>query len=117
MYREAIAEFQQAADNSNRAPQAMISLGHAYAVSGNKVEALKVLAELNELSQSRYVSPYGVAMTHVGLGDKEEAFQWLERANHERSTELTFLKIDPRLDPLRGDPRFQALLKKVGFPQ
>jgi tetratricopeptide (TPR) repeat protein len=117
MFREAIAEFQQAASNLNRAPLALVSLGHAYAVSGNTVEAQKVLAELRDLSQGCYVSPYGFALIYVGLGDKEEAFQWLERAIDERSTELTFLRADPRLDPLRIDPRFQALLEEVGFPQ
>jgi tetratricopeptide (TPR) repeat protein len=115
MYREAIAEFQQATNNSNRAPQPLISLGHAYAVSGNKIEAQKVLAELEELSESRYVSPYGIAIVYVGLEDNEQALSWLQRAYDEHNTELTFLKVDPRLDPLRGDPRFQTLLKKVGF--
>jgi serine/threonine protein kinase len=117
MYLDAIAEFQQAVNNSNRAPQPMISLGHAYAVSGNKVGAEKVLAELKDLSRARYVSPYGVAVIYVGLGDKEQAFQWLESAYDERNTELTFLQVDPRLDPLRDDAHFEALLKKVAFPQ
>jgi Flp pilus assembly protein TadD len=116
MYREALDEFQQAANNSSRAPLAVISLGHIYAVAGNTVEAQNVLAELKDVSQRRYVSPYGVAMIHVGLGDKEQAFQWLETAYDEGSTELTFLRVDPRLDPLRSDPRFQESLKKAGFP-
>jgi len=117
MYSEAINEFQQAVNNSNRAPQPLVSLGHAYAVSGNKVEAQKVLAELKDLSQGSYVSPYGVAAIYVGLGEKGQAFDWLEKAFHEDSTELTFLKVDPRLDPLRDDPRFQELLYRAGFPQ
>ena len=117
MYKEAIAEFQQAANNSNRAPLAISSLGHAFAASGNQVEAQRVLAELKELSQRRYVSPYGIAMIYAALGDKEQAFQWLERANDERNTELVFLRVDPRADPLRDDPRFQELVKKVGIPQ
>jgi len=117
MYQEAISEFQQAVNNSNRAPQTLVSLGHAYAVSGNKVGAQKVLDELKGLSQDRYVSPYGVAIVYVGLEDREQAFHWLERAYNEQNTELTFLRVDPRLDPLRDDPRFQELLKKVGFPQ
>jgi tetratricopeptide (TPR) repeat protein len=117
MYKEAIAEFQQAANNSNRAPLAITSLGHAFAASGNQVEAQRVLAELKELSQRRYVSPYGIAMIYTALGDKEQAFQWLEKANDERNTELVFLKVDPRVDLLRGDPRFQELVKKVGIPE
>ncbi len=117
MYREAIDEFQQAANNSNRAPLAIVSLGHAYAVSGNRVEAQRVLAELKDLSQRRYVSPYSMATIYVGLGEKEQAFQWLQKANDERNTELVFLKVDPRLDPLRDDPRFQELVRGVGIPQ
>ena len=117
LYREAILEFQQAANNSNRAPLVIVSLGHAYAVSGNKVEAQKVLAELKDLSQRRYVSAYSVAVIYAGLGEKEQAFQWLEKADEERSTELVFLKVDPRLDPLRNDSRFQELVKRVGVPQ
>src|SRR6266852_6729659 len=114
MYKEAIGEFQQAANNSNRAPLAMISLGHGFAASGNKVEAQKVLAELKDLSQRQYVSPYGIAMIYAALGDKEQAFQWLERANEERNTELVFLSVDPHADPLHDDRRFQELVKRVG---
>jgi TolB-like protein/Flp pilus assembly protein TadD len=117
MYKEAIAEFQQAASNSNRAPVAITSLGYAYAVSGNNVEAQKVLAELKDLSQRRYVSAYSVAMIYVGLGENEQGLRWLEKANDEWNTELVFLKVDPRVDSLRDDPRFQELVKKVGIPQ
>src|SRR6201988_1124964 len=116
-YSHAINEFQLAVNSSNRAPQPLISLGHAYAVSGNKVEAQKLLEELGRLSQQRYVSSYGLAAIYVGQGDKEQALGWLEKAFEEDNTELTFLKVDPRLDPLREDPRFQTLLKKVGFPE
>jgi eukaryotic-like serine/threonine-protein kinase len=116
MYKEAIAEFLQAANYSNRAPLAITSLGHAFAASGNQVESQRVLAELKELSHRRYVSPYGIAMIYAALGDKEQAFQWLERANEERNTELVFLRVDPRVDPLRDDPRFQELVKGVGIP-
>ena len=108
MYSEAIAEFQQAVNNSNRAPQPLISLGHAYAVAGNKVEAENVLSELREQSQGRYVSPYGVATIYLGLGDIEQAFHWLDKAYDEQNTELTFLRVDPRLDPLRDDMRFEV---------
>jgi len=116
MYKEAIGEFQQAANNSNRAPLAIISLGHGFAASGNKVEAQRVLAELKDLSRRQYVSPYGVAMIYAALGDNEQAFQLLEKAYAERNTELVFLKVDPRADPLRADLRFQELVKKVGIP-
>jgi serine/threonine protein kinase/Tfp pilus assembly protein PilF len=117
MYAEAIAEFKQAATNSNDAPLAIVSLGYAYAMSGNNKEALRVLAELKDISQRRYVSAYSVATIYAGLGEKEQAFQWLQKANDERNTEIVFLKVDPRLDPLRDDPRFQDLVKRVGIPQ
>ncbi|HKA18199.1 MAG TPA: protein kinase [Blastocatellia bacterium] len=117
MHPEAIAEFKQAANNSNDAPLAIVSLGHAYAMSGNKKEALRVLAELKDMSQRRYVSAYSVSTIYAGLGEKEQAFQWLQKADDERNTEIVFMKVDPRLDPLRDDPRFQELVKKVGIPQ
>jgi len=117
MFREAIAEFQHALDKSNRAPQALVSMGHAYAVSGNKAKAQKLLDELKGLSQERYVSSYGVAIVYVGLGDHEQAYKWLDRAYDEQNTELTFLKVDPRVDPLRDNSRFRELLKKVGFAE
>ena len=115
MYDEAINEFQQAVNSTNRAPQPLVSLGHAYAVSGNKVEAQKVLAELELLSRERYVSSYGIAAISAGFGDNDQTFVLLERAFAEDNTELTFLKVDPRLDPLREDPRFSELLERVGF--
>jgi len=116
MYHEAIAEFQQAVNTSHRAPQPLVALGHAYAVSGSRVEAEKVLTELEDLSRVGYVSPYGIAAIYVGLGEKEQSFDWLEKAFEEDCTELTFLKVDPRLDPLREDQRFQELLDKAKFP-
>ena len=116
MYQDAIAEFQEAAKNSNRAPLAIVSLGYAYAASGNKVEAQRVLGELRDLSQSRYISAYSVATIYAALGQTEEAFQLLEKAALEGNTEFVFIRVDPRLDPLRNDPRFQELVKKVKFP-
>jgi tetratricopeptide (TPR) repeat protein len=116
MYPEAIAAFQQAANNSNRAPLAIVSLGHAYASSGNRVEAQRVLAELKDLSQHRYISSYGVATIYAALGEIDQAFQWLEKACDERNTELVFLKVDPKLDPLRDDPRFDELVRRVRIP-
>ena len=69
------------------------------------------------MSQERYVSSYGVAIVYVGLGDHEQAYKWLDRAYDEQNTELTFLKVDPRVDPLRDNSRFRELLKKVGFAE
>ena len=89
-------------------------LGHAYAVSGNKVEANKVLDKLREISSKRYVAPYNVAVIYSGLGDKDAAFDWLNRAYSDRSYLLAvYLSTDSRLDNLRSDPRFQELRRKM----
>jgi TolB-like protein/Flp pilus assembly protein TadD len=115
MYDEAIAEFQKAIALSGGSAQALVLLGHAYAVSGRRTEALKVLDELNELSKRRYVSSYRVAAIHLGLGETERAFEWLERAVEERDAWLVWLKVDPVLDALRADPRFADLVRRVGL--
>jgi hypothetical protein len=72
-----------------------------------------VLNELNRLSRKRYVSPYDVAAIYVGLGEKDQAFKWLERAYEERSEFLIWIKVNPALDSIRADSRFQDLLKKM----
>jgi len=115
MYEEAIAEFQKAIALSGGSAQAVVLLGHAYAVSGRRKEALKVLGELNELSKRRYVSSYRVAAIHLGLGETERAFEWLERAVEEHDAWLVWLKVDPVLDGLHADPRFADLVRRVGL--
>ncbi|MFL6227867.1 MAG: protein kinase domain-containing protein, partial [Pyrinomonadaceae bacterium] len=117
MFPEAIAEFQKAVDGSNRIQLAVASLAHAYALAGRRAEAEKLLAELKERSGREYVSSYLVAEIYTALGEKEAAIKSLERAYDEQSIDLVLAKVDPRLDPLRDDPRYQELLKKVGFPQ
>ena len=93
-------------------------LGHAYAFSGNKTEAVKILDQLKELSKQRYVSAYSFAIVYLGLGDKEEALHWLEKSYQDRAgTDIGSIKVDPFLDPLRGDPRFEELVTKVFAPK
>jgi hypothetical protein len=92
-------------------------LGRAYAVTGNRAEALKFLAALKERSKTGFVSPYDVAMVYGGLGDKEQALTWLEKAYEERSWWMSWIQVDPSLDALRSEPRFQAIVKKMNFPQ
>ena len=113
MYKEAIAEFQQAAKLSG-SPLMMSLLGHAYAVSGNRAEAQRILVELGQQKQ-RYVSPYTVATIYAGLGDKDQAFKWLEKAVDERDIWLMNLKVDPLFKPLRSDDRFAKLLRSIGL--
>ncbi len=114
---EAIAEFQRAIQLEPAAAENRSMLGHAYAVSGNKVQTLKVVYDLKELSKTSYVPPYNIAIVYAGLGEKDQAFAWLDRAFSERSGYLTWLTTDPQLDVLRSDPRFADLVRRVGLPQ
>lgn len=117
MFPEAIAEFQKAVDASNRVQLAVTSLARAYALSGNQAEAEKLLTELQERAKNEYVSSYLMAEIYIALGEKESAFKLLDKAYGERSIDLVLARVDPSLDPLRDDPRFKELLKKVGFPE
>jgi TolB-like protein/Tfp pilus assembly protein PilF len=110
---EAIPEYQKAFD-LNGDPYSLGMLGQAYARNGQKDEAQKVLAQLNEQANSRYVAPYAVALVYLGLGQKERALGELEHAYQRGETNYLFrVKIDPILDDLRGDPRFEALAEKI----
>jgi len=117
MYEEAIAEFQQAITLSGGSTVLMAALGHAYGASGQKEEAQKVLGELRNLSKRRYVSPLSIATIYAGLEENDEVFKWLKKAYEERSVWSIHLhlKVDPRFDGVCSDPRFTALLRKMGF--
>ena len=90
-------------------------LGHAYAVAGRPSEARKILDDLHRLAEERYVLPYGFALIHVGLGEHDVALAWLEQAYEERNSWMPFIQVEPRLDPLRSDPRFQDLLRRMNL--
>jgi len=115
MYEEALAEFQKAMDLSGKVALSVILIGHAYAVSGKRSEALAVVGKLEELSKQRYFSPYRVALIHAGLGDKDKAVEWLERAYEKCDANLIWLNVDPLLDGLRSDPRLANLVRRVGL--
>jgi len=85
-------------------------------VAGHRAEARAVLEGLRQLSSTRYVSPYSVALVHAGLGDRDQALAWLDKAYAERSDYMPYLKLEPMLDSLRSDPRFGALVRRVGLP-
>ncbi len=109
----AIAEYQKARA-LNDDPSVLGLLAHAYAFSDNKIEAEKILDQLKELSQERYVSAYSFALVYLGLGDKEDALRWLEKSYQDRAgSDIGYIRVDPLLDPLRGDPRFEALAEKI----
>jgi len=91
-------------------------LGEAYAAAGHREDAHKILEQLKEISKQRYITPYVVGRIYAALGKKDEAFRWLELAYQERAAWMVFLKVDPRLDGLRPDPRFQDLLRRMNFP-
>jgi len=110
-------EFEKAISLSPTSTDYLAGLGHAYAVSGQVPKAKKVLNKLHRLARQRYVPSYDIAVIYVGLGEHDLAFNWLENAYVERPWQLLFLKVDPRLDPLRSDPRFQDLLRRMNFPQ
>jgi len=113
-FSEAIAELNQARRPFDN-PQIAAALGHAYAASGQRAAAQKVLAELQEIAQRRYVSPYDVATIYAGLGEQEQALNWLEKAYADRCGWLAlWLKVDPKFDGLRADERFRDLLRRVG---
>ena len=114
MYREAIAELQKWAEN-NRDPQAIGSLGQVYGMSGQRDKALEALAELERISKERYVPSYWKAIVYVGLNDKEQALYWMEKAYEERYFLLIWIGGDPRFDPLRSDPRFTDLLRRMNL--
>jgi len=115
MYSEAILEFQKACTLFPGNTLMVASLSHAYAVAGKRSEALKLLAELQEQSKRRYVSPYGVALGYTGLREQNQAFEWLEKAFAERAGWLVLLKVEPRFDSLRADPRFADLVQRIGL--
>ncbi|MGH7712926.1 MAG: tetratricopeptide repeat protein [Gemmatimonadaceae bacterium] len=91
----------------------LASLGHAYAKSGMTSKARTVLARLAQAAKSRHVSAYHVAVIHIALGDTNAGLDWLERAQAEQSPWIGYLKVDPRVDPVRSHPRFEGLLRKA----
>jgi len=109
----AIAQYHKARA-LNDDPSVLGLLAHIYAASGNKTEAMKILEQLKELSKQRYVAAYSFALVYLGLGDKEEALRWLEQSYQDRSgSDVGWIRVDPLLDPLRSDPRFEALAEKI----
>lgn len=114
-YAEAINEYQKSFDIEGENTSTLCFLGDAYAKSGKRDEALAILGKLKATKE--YVAPAELAILYVGLGDKEAAFESLEKAYRAHDLQLQYLKIDPNFDPLRADPRFQDLVRRVGLPQ
>jgi len=89
--------------------------GYLFAKLGQVNEAREVLNTLEAISRERYIPPYAMALVHAGLGEKEKALEWLERAVEVRDVHMCFPPIDPKWDAFRGDARFQSLLRRCGF--
>jgi tetratricopeptide (TPR) repeat protein len=110
-YEEAITEFRAAAALVPKGPPEPSSgLAHVYASMGRREEALAIVAEIQEIGRTRYVSPYGIASIHACLGDVDESLAWLEKAHAQHDQTLVWIKVHPRLDGLRSEPRFQRIL-------
>jgi serine/threonine-protein kinase len=109
---ESITELEPFA---GRAPRYDEKLGYIYAIAGRRADAERILAGLNERSRREYVPSYSRAFIHVGLGENEQALTWLERGYDQRDFGLRDMKVDPALDPLRSEPRFKALLRRVNL--
>jgi TolB-like protein/DNA-binding winged helix-turn-helix (wHTH) protein/Flp pilus assembly protein TadD len=115
-YEEAATEFKKALELSGNANYFLTGLATAYGMEGRKDEAKKILGELKLRATQMYVSPYGLADVYIGLGDKEQALAMLEQAVQERSADLMFLAGAPEFETLRDEPRFRAILARIGFP-
>jgi serine/threonine protein kinase/tetratricopeptide (TPR) repeat protein len=114
-YDEAIQSFRRAKELSGDYPLSLAALSYSLAVAGREAEAMELLGKLNQISEARYVPALYFGLIYMGLGDKDQAFYWMDKAFEERSGYLLYLKVDPKVDSLRGDPRFNEVLKKIGF--
>ncbi|MBS1786373.1 MAG: protein kinase [Acidobacteria bacterium] len=116
-YREAIESLTKARELSGNSPVVVAALAYTHAISGNKAEAQKLMNEFNVGTSQHKVPAYDLAIVYAGMGEKEKAFSWLEKAFEEHSEYLPFLRVEPRLHSLHSDPRFAELLKRLNLPQ
>ena len=113
---QAIPEYQRAVELSEADTDTIAGLAHAYSATGRRSEAEKILRELQTQSKTDYVSPYMMGVVYASLGNKDKAFEFLEKAYKEKSPDLAyFLKADLRIDTIRSDRRFQELLRRMNF--
>ena len=113
-FAEAIAECEKAR-GLNDDPAVLSFLAIAYARSGKREEAMKTMGQMHELAKQRYVPAYGFGNAYAALGDRDQAFKWLERSLQDRGWEITYIRVDPGIDSLRSDPRFSDLVRRVGL--
>jgi serine/threonine-protein kinase len=113
MYQQALDELSKGNEASGHYSESLAMTGYIYAITGRHEEAQKMIDKLKDRSSHRYVSPYHIAVVYSGLGEKDLAFEWLEKAYLDRSMLLSFINITPLFDNLRSDPRFANLLQKL----
>ncbi|HAF22559.1 MAG TPA: hypothetical protein DCK93_06535 [Blastocatellia bacterium] len=116
LYDKAFIEIRKAVELSGGNVRHIATLGHAYAVAGKRDEALKILDELQRPAAQKYVSPFFVALIYAGLGEKDQAFAWLEKAYQERHPYMILIKVEPVFQSLHSDPRFADLTRRIGLP-
>jgi TolB-like protein/DNA-binding winged helix-turn-helix (wHTH) protein/Tfp pilus assembly protein PilF len=115
-FQSDISELQKASALSKDNPTSLAHLGRAYALSGNPDEARKIAERLQRTARQHYVPAWDMAVLFAGMGDANTAFRWLEQSYAKRESQMPFLKVDYRMDPLRADPRFQNMLRRVRLP-
>jgi serine/threonine protein kinase/tetratricopeptide (TPR) repeat protein len=115
-YELAIAEGEKGVTLSSGSPLMRAALAHTFGTAGRTTEALQILDDLTKLAKQKYVAPYFFAGIHIGLGENDRAIEYLEKSYEEHSHWLIYLHIDPSMDGLRDNPRFQDLLRRVGLP-
>jgi tetratricopeptide (TPR) repeat protein len=117
LYEEAIEHLRAAIALVGRTSQFLGELGHAYAMAGDHVRTQQVLAEMESMAGTGYVSPYHLALVWLAKGDHQRALGWLEKACEIRVWQVIYFPVEPKLDPVRSSPRFQALLRRAGLAQ
>jgi TolB-like protein/tetratricopeptide (TPR) repeat protein len=115
-YSAAIPELERASALGTT-PLLICDLGFAYAAAGRSIGARAILEAFQRKAQFEYIPPYLIAAIYGALGEKDEAFKWLDRAYNERDSHITYLKLDPEMDPLRSDPRFGILMQRLKLPE
>ena len=116
-YPEALAELREAVKLDEGGSFATAAFGQVLAASGDRRGALAILSDLQQRAKTQYVSAYDLALIYAGLGDKDHAFERLDQALLDRSSFLAYITWDRRADPLRTDPRFDVVLRKMGLPR
>jgi adenylate cyclase len=114
LFSEATSEYQKARDLDDD-PIVWGFLGNAYAASGKREEALKLVSQMKEIANRRYVHAYSFAIVYAGLADKDQTFQWLEKSFQDRNSDIIALNVDPLFDNVRSDPRFADLVRRIGL--